>query len=334
LFLFDLSFSDPGPVSRAREAVIELMDRMHPSDRVALAVYTVDRGPELVLNFTDDHDKVRAALTGMGRPHGAEGASDPMNVAVDAPGSTGDVTGLSEAPRDVPPGSADGGDMASEHLRDIMGSVEAGQRRNERMRLHSMSQDLAKVARAMAAVPGRKQVVYLSEGFDQTLVFGAEETLDQLESGQSQEGGLIWEIEGRERAGDAALQRSMDAMLEEFRRADIAIEAIDISPSGRSARSGGRASRSEGLHMLARGTGGELYRAANDLTGAMERMLEETSAYYVLFFQPGDVEPDGTYRKLKIKLKDVPRGAKAVYRTGYFAPRPDDRVRPDKNSPP
>jgi hypothetical protein len=49
-------------------------------------------------------------------------------------------------------------------------------------------------------------------------------------------------------------------------------------------------------------------------------MLDETGVYYVLFFQPGDLEPDGSYRKLKVKLRGTPRGAKASYRAGYFAP--------------
>ena len=72
--------------------------------------------------------------------------------------------------------------------------------------------------------------------------------------------------------------------------------------------------------MLARGTGGELYRDVNDLSEVMRRMLDRTSAYYVLFFQPTDLESDGEFRKLKVKLKDAPRGSRAVHRSGYVVP--------------
>jgi hypothetical protein len=42
----------------------------------------------------------------------------------------------------------------------------------------------------------------------------------------------------------------------------------------------------------------------------------------VLTVQPQDVKPDGSYHKLKVELKNAPRGVKVTARPGYYAPRP------------
>jgi VWFA-related protein len=203
----------------------------------------------------------------------------------------------------------------------MMSSFAGGQRRNDRVRLHSMCQDFTNVAKALSKVKGSKQVVLFSEGFDPSLIVGSSDSQDQLRFGESQERGETWDIEGRDRSGDAALQAAVDSMLEEFRHADATIQAVDISPSGSSGRSGTRRRGGvDGLHMLARGTGGELYRSSNDLPATFQRVLDQTGVYYVLFFQPDDLDPDGSYHKLKIRLRDAPRGSKATYRQGYFAP--------------
>jgi hypothetical protein len=73
---------------------------------------------------------------------------------------------------------------------------------------------------------------------------------------------------------------------------------------------------------MAKGTGGELYENYNDLSAAMGQMLRRTAVTYVLTFQPDNVKWDGSYRKLKVELKNAPRGARLVHRPGYYAPKP------------
>ena len=74
--------------------------------------------------------------------------------------------------------------------------------------------------------------------------------------------------------------------------------------------------------MMADATGGEFIENFNNLTVAMEKMLERTSVTYVLAFQAKDLDLDGKFHKLKVKLKDGPKGARLAYRPGYFAPKP------------
>jgi len=51
-------------------------------------------------------------------------------------------------------------------------------------------------------------------------------------------------------------------------------------------------------------------------------MLKKTSVTYVLSFQPETLKKDGSFHRLRVELKNAPRGARVVHRPGYYAPRP------------
>jgi hypothetical protein len=78
---------------------------------------------------------------------------------------------------------------------------------------------------------------------------------------------------------------------------------------------------------MARGTGGELVQNTNDLAGAMGGILDRTSVTYVLAFQPEKAK-DGTYHKLRVELKDAPRGTRIASRAGYYSPKPYGQLNP------
>src|SRR3954470_3789644 len=54
LMLFDLSFSEPKSIVKARTAAADVVDGLHPTDLVAVATYSSLSGPQLVLGFTPD----------------------------------------------------------------------------------------------------------------------------------------------------------------------------------------------------------------------------------------------------------------------------------------
>ena len=73
---------------------------------------------------------------------------------------------------------------------------------------------------------------------------------------------------------------------------------------------------------MAKDTGGEFFQNFNNLGEAMGNMLRRTSVTYVLTIQPADLRSDGKYRKLNVKLKNAPKGARVTHRPGYYAPKP------------
>jgi VWFA-related protein len=70
LMLFDLSFSEPSALSKARRAAADVVTSLHPADLVAVATYSQLQGPQLVLGFTPDRQQI-SSWTAPGTPCGS-----------------------------------------------------------------------------------------------------------------------------------------------------------------------------------------------------------------------------------------------------------------------
>ena len=323
LFLFDLTFAGPGAVVRARKAAASTLDQMHFSDLAAVATYSVSQGPRLVLGFTSDRRQVRMAIETLGVPNLLEGWLDPLKLTLVDPSTMGREEDVSrpDAPEGRGGGLIDIDAMVKEHLRGLERGVEASTRANQRTQITNLARDFTSLARLMNSIEGRKHVIYLSQGFDSSLLFATADSSEIARMNRAAEHGEIWEVQSDKRFGNASAQSILDDMLEEFRRADCVIQTIDIGAAEAEDLARGKRSGTDGLFLMADQTGGEFYRSYNDLGQAMQTILEKTEVTYVLVFQP-ELETDGKYHKLKVRLKNAPRGAKVVHRPGYYAPRP------------
>lgn len=321
VLLFDLGFSKPTSMTRAREAAKRLLHgSFHPTDLVAVAAYLPSKGPQLLLGFTTDRRQVEAAIDRL-NPVQNHFAADPLLLAG---GAMDD--GHSAQPRAAERASEGSGHeevySGREATVSAAAALERSEREKQRSTLAAFTRSLAAFANAMAAVDGRKHVLFLSEGFDSSLAIG---TVDDAEIQQMDNfsiSGDVWNIDTDQRFGNTKAGSDLEKMVEALRRADCAVEAVDIG-GVRASADDLRAARSQGadgLFIMANSTGGELYQNFNDLGAAMEKMLDRTSVTYVLSFQP-DVKHDGQYHKLRVELKNA-QGARVVYRPGYYAPKP------------
>ncbi len=180
----------------------------------------------------------------------------------------------------------------------------------QKQKVSALTRSFADLARMMAAVEGRKYVVYLSEGS----TAASSRALRMIRSGQSRPLPR-WRGTSRRSApksmfGDSKTLNEVEAMLEEFRRADCAVQAVDIGGLRAEGEQGARRGGKDSLLQIARGTGGELFENTNNLGGAMQSMLKRTSVTYVLAFQPDKLKLDGGYHRLKVELKNQPRGTR------------------------
>jgi hypothetical protein len=75
----------------------------------------------------------------------------------------------------------------------------------------------------------------------------------------------------------------------------------------------------EALNALARDTGGQAVFDSNDFNDVFERVVADTSAYYVIGYESTNPRLDGKYRRIKVTTK---RGDYRVeHRAGYYARR-------------
>jgi VWFA-related protein len=340
LLLFDLAFSDPKPVIAAREAARGLVLKgLRSGDLVGVATYSVAHGPQVLLGFTSDRRQVDAALDSLGTVH-EERAADPLRLV---------MSRNAGAQRQLAGSSIEADTARANELLNVQGGQLANfgresTRSNEKTAVTALTRSYGQLAHMLGSVPGRKQVVYFSEGFDSSLLTGkAQAPTDRLDVStdstglEAQRAGLAQDRANQEVAlsdseesfGSSQAVNALERMLEEFRRADCVIQAVDIGGlrAGGDQSVGARKGGQESLLSMARGTGGELVQNSNDLAGAIGGILDRTNVTYVLSFQPEKAK-EGTYHNLKVELRNAPRGTRVSYRAGYYSPRPYGQLNP------
>jgi VWFA-related protein len=326
LLLFDLAFSDPKSIVEARQAAATMLDELHPTDLVAVSTYTSARGPEMVLGFTPDRAQIRAAIDSLAKPELVNRNRDLLRLVMESR-SSGSVGGSSGGGGRVggvrDEAQAAIGDASTDLLQTLVDQSTRAQRHSQQNVVQAMTRSMADLAKLLAGIEGRKYVVYLSEGFDSELVQGTNDDSRRDEMNAATQSGEYWKASSEELFGDSKSLNSVEKMLEEFRRADCVVQAVDIAGLRAAGDLGNR--RTGGKDTLlnfAKSTGGELYENFNDLGTAMGQMLDRTSVTYVLSFQPDKIEWDGSFHRLRVELLHQDRGARAVFRPGFYAPKP------------
>ncbi len=89
-----------------------------------------------------------------------------------------------------------------------------------------------------------------------------------------------------------------------------------------------RGAKIAAMEQLAADTGGEAILNANDLNKAIARAVQNGSHYYTLVYTPTNKEMDGKYRRIEVTLNSGKY--KLSYRRGYYADQPA-RGGPDTN---
>ena len=330
LILFDLFFTTPDSVGRAQQAAADLVLReLHPTDLAAVALY--DTRPRLVLGFTSDRSQLRQAIATLGKVERGEAVRDPLGLVIGDLGGalpTGDDLGETASRSGL-----DADALLSQARTELRNLQQTADRDRAASDIAALTSGMGELAAWMGTVQGRKHVVFLSQGFDSSIVVGnqglsSEEQNRLQELNQAANEGRSWEVNSEEIFGSSAAQSTINRMLTRFREADCAIQAVDVSSQVLTEGQSNRAS----LFMMARDSGGELFANFTDLGEAMSEMLERTSVTYLLAFQPENFEYDGKFHRLRVRLKDAPRGTQIVHRPGYYAPKPYAQTGPFERS--
>ena len=327
LLLFDLAFSEPKAIVQARAAARDLLEGLHPTDLVGVATYAASKGSELVLGFTPDRQQVLAAIDSLGLPELVDrtAAADPLRLVVEETQQRIHTRAARESEFGDQGSKTAMDELFIEIMDKALREMDKANTIVQKERISSMTRSFTDFARLMRSVGGRKHVVYLSEGYDSSILLGTTDEAELKDIQDKAEHGRGAFVDSDMKYGNTEMVSEIERLLEELRRADCIVQSVDIGglrgTSGSQELGYTRKGGKDSLFQLAKDTGGDFYENFNDLSSAMGKMLERTGVTYVLTIQPETV-PDGEYHTLKVELRGVPKGARVVHRPGYFAPKP------------
>jgi VWFA-related protein len=314
LILFDLSFSQPRSIVAARKAARDfVLTGMGERDLAAVATYSVESGVRLLVTFSSDRAQLARAIDTLGFQSSRE-TSDPLAFAFDFSNVVGIATARSGSRADIE------GLVETLQTYSILGKARADEYARGRVRV--LFQAFRELSRALDTVEGRKDVIYLSEGFNGRYLVGTRETEEER---QYLLHGEVWKVDADKRFGSAPLRNELNDVGDFFRRSDCVIHAVDIGgiraegePEGESASVGPRETENS-LYAIAQVTGGEVFRNTNDLGAQLARLVNQTNLVYVLAFRAERSSREGGYHELKVKVSAP--GARVLARAGYYERR-------------
>ncbi|MEA2329567.1 MAG: hypothetical protein QOE68_4526 [Thermoanaerobaculia bacterium] len=310
VLLFDLGFTSPRSLSRAQEAARRFVtESTGPRDLVAVCTVSPDRGFRFTTAFTTDRQLVASAIANPANFRG----SDPLQLA--------NQTVIWKGPEETDSAGDTKAAIADQHLRELAASAAGQNELAVRQRIEREIDSISNLARSLRMVPGRKQVVLLSEGFDARLLqgFDARGSKEQTKLNTQIVAGNQEKIDTDKMYGSTAAMARIQRMADSFRGADVVLHAIDVQGVRvqNSLDEGSIINSNAGLFLLSRPTGGEVFENSNDLHSDFERLLRRQEVVYVLGFHASDNGP-GTFHNVSVKLVNVPPGSRAVHAAGYY----------------
>jgi len=314
MLLFDLTNSSPNALARAQEAGRKFVaENVQPRDLVAVGTIEAERGFRLLTAFTTDRQLVASAIAEPGSFRG----NDPLQIANQAV--------LYEVTANQPVSGSSGGGReakaaADEEMVLMQRNVTHQNEAAVRARVERQVDALGALAKMLRAVPGRKQIVFLSEGFDPKYIQGRDARASQEQAADNEQvlHGQVYNVDSDAIFGNTGSMTMLDRMAQYFRQSDVVLHALDIQGVRvqNTVQGGVSINSNAGLFLLARPTGGDVFQNTNDLKNNFQRMLRQQEVVYVLGFQAPTQKP-GTFHNLKVKLLNVP-GGRVSHRAGYY----------------
>jgi VWFA-related protein len=331
-FVFDRLSPDARNLAK-QAALTYLQGSQREADRVG--VFLIDLSLITLQGYTNEADKIRDAIERAGERATSAYASNRARQR--------DLLRQTEAgaPAVPTPGGAAGGAAAGAAGADSGAAAVTSQFQQMEYRMsqsfesmerdqqgYSTSNGLMAVVNSMRLMPGRKTVVFFSEGL--ALPSNVQAHFRAVISEANRANVSVY-------AMDAAGLRAQST-LDETRQEMIAAarQQIQQRGSGRDYTDGAMSKQLErnedllrldphsGLGQLAEDTGGFLIRDTNDLKNGFRRIDADMRFYYSLGYEPVSQDYDGRFRKVEVKVKRA--GARVRARKGYFAVRrTDDR---------
>ena len=323
VFLLDLQTMDLNSVERSKEAVRGfLRSGMDPQDHAMLV--TIRPPLQVDLPFTRDLARLEQAL---GRVPVRRQQATLLEFAeeVDKIFDRFERTGKRHLNRELDPATPYVEMEAQQYLVNL------------RTRLDLSCRAISALSRYLGPLPGRKRVLYFSEGY----ALHVNQRVSEIVQKRS-EIGLYGPFHtprpklSRLRTGNmvSVFMRNLRSAIDEANRNQVSFYSIDprgvmtfpIEMTGYFDTADMEASL-EFLSTLSEDTGGLLFTNENDLSHPVEAAYRDKDSYYLLGYVPETKLEKGKFRRIEVKVKR--KGLKLRYRQGYEEADPIEAAQAD-----
>jgi VWFA-related protein len=318
----------PSSLELAQRAALQYLP-MNGEVDARVGVFAVDPGLRVLQGYTENLPLARKALFSLTATPTTKQESDAeRRLALTQRMERLDALGLGRDSQSFTPEQASNTATAQLIVEQQMTQLEMRMLRSS----DSLDRDgrglgttmaLQAIIESLSVLPGRKTIVYLSEGLPVSPALQAR--LDSLVSAANRANVSVYAI-------DAAGLRAESALAETRNELEMtAKERLRQTSSSRDPTDGPmtrmvertedllRLDPQTGLARLAGDTGGFLIRDTNDLSTAFKRIDEDNRFHYVLTYAPSNADFDGKFRAIQVKVRRD--GSQVFARRGYLAVR-------------
>jgi VWFA-related protein len=208
-------------------------------------------------------------------------------------------------------------------MQALAGAIDTAQRG------HATFYPLMALARAQAALEGRKAIVLFSEGLQ--VPSSVEESFRTAISEANRANVSIYAVDARGldtardlQAAGAALDKASRISQEAIGQSGAEATSMDEMLNDERVVASLRSSTQAVLRELAESTGGTLVGNSNDLGKGLARVGADLASYYEIAYVPQPGEADGRFRSTRVKVARP--GVQVTSRSGYYAVPASDRV--------
>jgi len=320
-----LVFDRLSPDSRTRAhdaAIAYLGNGLGQSDFVG--VFGVDLALTVFQTFTNDEKLIRPAIDKAGSTASSTAVNNQSQIAEMQVLNTSLTEQLSQAEANAA-ASQSMGNIASIALDKTFNSValraaEGFERLEQNERGQATTDGLLAIVGAMGGLPGRKAIIFFSEGI--SIPTDVSANFRTVISNANRANVSIYAVDAvglRAKSADVESGRAMTALGQQ--RAAQAASGDD--PNSSMMRDSERneqlvRNNPEGvLGQLANETGGLLVSGTNNPGPRLRQVNDDLHSYYVLTYTPKNSDYDGKFRQISVKVKRS--GVDVQARKGYYA---------------
>jgi VWFA-related protein len=331
--LVTLVFERLSPEGRrfARQAAQDLL-RAAPPQNVFYAVMTIDQRLSVLQQFTADTQLLRKAADRATSGLYTEFPADSERIKQQLQqqlGTTPDGRSISEQAQDKIDSNPRGDPSQALMVQAMLNILQFNQSMETTEAARSSIFSLLAMVRGQAALPGRKTILYFTEGL--RIPTNLDTAFQSVISTANRANVSFYGIDARGLLSRGDNTSAMDELRDAARGSQQtatdtggrAVRPEEVKAADKAEESM-KANVQTELRNLAESTGGFLIANTNDLRTPLRKVVEEIESYYEIAYAPQIETYDGRFHKTTVRLLNS--DAKVQSRSGYFALPPGETV--------